>query len=54
MSRIDIMAAIMNEKDQEIAAEEQLPLDAEGAVLAEDKRESFDQPINVAKSDPLR
>ena len=54
MSRIDEMAVIQAEKDREIEAAEQLPLDEEGIALAEAKRQSFDMPINVAKVDPLR
>ena len=51
MSRLDIMANIMAEKEREA---ELLPLDDEGIALAEGKRSTFDMPINVAKVDPLR
>ena len=48
------METIMNEKARDIAAHAQPALDPEGVALAEYKRESFDMPINVAKTDPLR
>lgn len=48
------MAAIQAEKEKEIAQGEAKELDAEGAKMAEEKRMTFDMPINVAKVDPLR
>lgn len=51
---LNTMGIIQAEKDRDIAAAEQQPLDAEGIALAEHKRSSFDMPINVAKVDPLR
>lgn len=55
MSReIETMAQIQEERTKKIAAEGQPPLDPEGIALTENKRESFDMPINVAKVDPLR
>lgn len=52
-TRLEEMAVIQAAKEAEADAG-QLPLDAEGAALAEGKRETFDLPINVAKTDPLR
>ena len=52
--RLETMAVIQAEKENEIALQEQQPLNPEGAAMAEDKRESFDLPINVVKTDPLR
>ena len=54
MSRLETMAIIQDQKTQDIAAQAQPPLDAEGAEMAEYKRDTFDLPINVAKTDPLR
>lgn len=51
---IGTMAAIQAEKAREISMTQQQPLDAEGKRLAEEKRMTFDMPINVAKVDPLR
>ena len=51
---IETMAAIQAEKEKEIAEGEQQQLDAEGEAMAENKRMTFDMPINVAKVDPLR
>ena len=51
---LDTMAVIQAEKTREIAAQEQPPLDPEGAALAEDKRKTFDLPTNAVKVDPLR
>lgn len=52
--RLETMAVIQAEKEKEIAAQEQQPLNPEGVAMAEDKRDSFDLPINVVKTDPLR
>ena len=52
--RLEEMGIIQAEKEAEIAVQEMLPLNAEGATLAENKRLTFDMPINVAKTDPLR
>lgn len=52
--RLETMAVIQAEKENEIALQEQQPLNPEGAAMAADKRESFDLPINVVKTDPLR
>ncbi|MBR2663632.1 MAG: hypothetical protein IKE25_07955 [Clostridia bacterium] len=52
--RLEIMAIIQEEKEREIAAGDIPPLDAAGIKLAENKRFSFDLPINIAKTDPLR
>ena len=49
---IDTMAQIMAEKKKEIAANDPLPLDAEGKALAEKKRLTFD--VLTVDSDPLR
>ncbi len=51
---LERMAAIQAEKQKEISAQEQRPLDAEGQALAEDKRKTFDLPTNAVKVDPLR
>lgn len=48
------MAVIQAEKEKEIASGELHPLDPEGIAMARDKRATFDLPINVAKTDPLR
>ena len=51
---LETMTIIQNEKTKEIAAEEQPPLDAEGIALAENKRSTFDLPVNAVTVDPLR
>lgn len=51
---LDRMAAIQAEKQKELAATAQPPLDPEGQALAEDKRKTFDLPTNAVKVDPLR
>lgn len=51
---LETMKTIQDAKALEITHQEQQPLDAEGAMMAEQKRETFDMPINVAKVDPLR
>ncbi len=51
---IETMAEIMAAKDRELAAQAQPPMDDEGKVLAEAKRNSFDFPVNAVKVDPLR
>lgn len=51
---IRTMAAIQAEREKAIARGEQPELDAEGERMAENKRMTFDMPINVAKVDPLR
>ena len=52
--RLDTMAIIMEQKDRDIETQELQPLDPEGVAMADGKRESFDLPINVVKTDPLR
>lgn len=49
---LEVMAVIQAEKQREIEAEVQQPLDAEGAVLAEGKRLTFD--VTTTQLDPLR
>ena len=48
------MEIIQAEKEKDISAQEQRPLDDEGEEMAKYKRASFDLPLNVAKTDPLR
>lgn len=52
MRELEVMAAIQDEKEREIEAAEQLPLDAEGVALTEHKRFTFD--IIDTPVDPLR
>ena len=53
MSRdINTMAVIMKQKELDIAAEPQMELNAEGVLLAEGKRLTFD--LVELPSDPLR
>lgn len=52
MARLDIMEAIMNEKDKEITANGPVPMDAETKVIASGKRFTFD--VITTPSDPLR
>lgn len=52
--RLETMAIIMEQKDRDIEMQELQPLDPEGVAMADGKRESFDLPINVVKTDPLR
>lgn len=49
---LNVMAAIQAEKDKEIAAQEAPALNAEGQVLGEGKRFTFD--VIDTPSDPLR
>ena len=49
---IDTMAQIMAEKTKEIAANDPMPLDAEGKALAGAKRLTFD--VLTVDTDPLR
>ena len=49
-----VMAAIQEEKIKEISEGGLPPLNPEGIAMAEDKRSTFDLPINVAQLDPLR
>lgn len=49
---LDVMAQIQRQKEGE--GDGQLPLDAEGADLAEEKRFSLDNPEYIVKTDPLR
>ena len=51
---IQTMAVIQAEKQKEIEQSEPQALDAEGAKMAQDKRMTFDMPINVPLVDPLR
>ena len=53
MTRLEEMARIQ-EAAEARAMESQPPLTPETEKLAENKRETFDIPINVAKVDPLR
>ena len=48
------MEKIMEQKTKDLTKHEQIPLDAEGKALAEEKRKSFDLPTNAVKVDPLR
>ena len=52
MFDLNTMARIMSEKEKEIDAQELHALDAEGTVLAEGKRFTFD--VITTPSDPLR
>ncbi len=52
--KLEIMAVIQAEKEREITDGELQPLDPEGIAMARDKRATFDLPVNVAKTDPLR
>lgn len=54
MNDLETMAAIMAEKEKELAAHGLPPLDAEVADVAEEKRKTFDLPTNAVKVDPLR
>lgn len=49
---LETMGAVQREHER--AASGQLPLDPEGAALAETKRFSLDIPEYVVKNDPLR
>ena len=48
------MIAIQNEREKEINPDELKEMDAEEKVLAENKRFSFDFPVNAVTVDPLR
>lgn len=50
--RLNTMSNIMNEKQNDIARSEQVPLDEEGEELAKRKRWTLDIP--EIKNDPLR
>lgn len=50
--RLETMAVIQQEKEQELQTQEQQPLDAEGREMARHKKETIDTPYVV--SDPLR
>lgn len=52
MNDLDIMEAIMNEKDKEITTTGPAPMDAETKALAEGKRFTFD--VIAVPTDPLR
>ena len=54
MKDIAIMDQIQTQKEKDIEAGTQQELNAEGTRMAEEKRESFDIPINAVKVDPLR
>lgn len=47
------METIQREKQKTVSAEK-LPLNAEGTDIGEEKRYSFDFPVNAVKVDPLR
>lgn len=49
---LDIMAAIQAEKEKDMARQDQQPLDAEGTMMAEHKRFTFD--VIDIPTDPLR
>lgn len=53
MTRYETMEAIQTEKINEKESG-MLPLDDEGRVVAEHKRESIDIPVNAVTIDPLR
>ena len=50
--RLETMAAIQQEKEQDLQAQEQHPLNVEGREMACHKKETIDTPYVV--SDPLR
>lgn len=52
MMELNVIAAIQEEKDNEIARQNQPPLDAETKKLAEGKRFTFD--VISTPVDPLR
>ncbi len=52
MMDLDVMAQIQAQKMRDTGGK--LPLDAEGADLAEEKRYSIDLPEYIVKTDPLR
>lgn len=49
---LDVMAAIQNEKEKELKAQELQPLTPEGIAMAEHKRFTFD--VVDIPTDPLR
>ena len=49
---LNVMSAILSEKEKEVEREEQKALDAEGVAMAEHKRYTFD--IIDTPVDPLR
>lgn len=51
---LETMEQIQTQKERDMAATEPMPLDAEGADVAEEKRYSIDIPEYIVKTDPLR
>ena len=52
MKELNVIETIQNQKDAEMERKPLMPLDAEGAKVAEDKRFTFD--IIDTPTDPLR
>ena len=51
---LETMGQIQAQKERDMAATEPLPLDAEGAHVAEEKRFAIDNPEYIVQTDPLR